>query len=373
MKRRPDPCLEWNSAHSLPEVKALRAFPVNLRIGTDTSNVPWRPMTRREAMAAMLVLAALPLPASPQPAVKPARIVILVYGARPAVPPPRSIFGIAFVQRLRELGYVEGRNISYETRWTLARAEDLSDLGREFALLRPDVILATGELSARAAQQLKTGIPIVLAYSGDPVLGGFAASLARPGGSITGVATLNEDTTGKLLELLLAVVPRRQRIAVLGNPSTPSYLSVLKNLQQAAREAGVALLPVEARSPDEIEQGFTRMAREKVRGAVILGDPLVFAQRQQLAELALKHQIASVYPAREHVEAGGLMSYGVDIVDGFRRAASFVDRILKGAKPGDLPIEQATTLELAINLKTAKALGLVIPLSVLIRADRVIE
>jgi putative ABC transport system substrate-binding protein len=257
-----------------------------------------------------------------------------------------------------------------ERHWTLGKG---TVLVKELAALRPAVILASGEPSARAAQQAAPSVPIVLGYSGDPVAGGFARSLARPGGNVTGVATLNEDTSPKLLELALTVVPGPRRVAVLANPTVPSYASVLKNLQNAARQAKVDLLLAEVRDAAQIEGGFARIAQEKLRAVVVLGDPLVFQERRPIADLALKHQVASVYPAKEHVEAGGLISYGVNIADGFRRAAGFVDKILKGAKPGDLPIQQATTLELVINLKTAKALGITIPQSLLLRADRVIE
>ena len=330
-------------------------------------------MNRRDTLLGLLALGTSPLAARAQTATKPARILILAHGKAPVPPPPRSVFGLAFISGLQELGYVEGRNIVVETHWSLADAADSAALAKELVARKPDVILATGELSGRAAQRASSTIPIVLAYSGDPVAGGFAKSLSRPGGNVTGIATLNEDTSPKLLDLLLAAVPGVARVAVMANPSVPSYASVTKNLQDAARRATVELLQVDVRTIAEIDAGFARMAREKLKAVVVLGDPLVFAQRRQIADLALKYGIASVYPARQHVDAGGLLSYGVNIADGFRRAASFVDRILKGAKPGDLPIEQATTLELVINLKTAKTLGLAIPQSVLVRTDKVIE
>lgn len=330
-------------------------------------------MNRRFALLGLLTLGAQARVARAQTATKPARVMILVFGKTPVPPPPRNVFGLAFVQGLRELGYVEGRNIVVEAYWTLTGVDDPTVLARELAARKPDVILATGELSARGAQRASSTIPIVLAYGGDPVAGGFANSLARPGGNMTGVATLNEDTSPKLLDLLLTVVPGIPRVAVLANPSAPSYASVTINLQDAARRAKVELLPVDVSKIAEIEPGFARIAREKLKAVVVLGDPLVFFQRRLIADVALKYGIVSVYPARQHVDDGGLLSYGVNIADGFRRAASFVDRILKGAKPGDLPIEQATTLELVINLKTAKLLGITIPQSLLLRADSVIQ
>jgi len=329
-------------------------------------------MKRRGALGMLAALAAAPLARAQSPA-RPPRIVILTWGPRPAVLPAASPFFHAFQQGMREAGHVEGKAFVVERHWTLGKAENLPDLERELAALRPAVILATGELSARAARQAAPGIPIVLAYSGDPVAGGFAKSLARPGGDVTGMATLNEDTSPKLLELALAVVPGLARVAVLANPGVPSYASVLKNLQDAARQAKADLALVQARDAAQIDEGFARLGREKLRAVVVLGDPLIFQQRQQIADLALKHGVASVYPAKEHVLAGGLMSYGVSIVAMFRQAASHVDKILKGAKPGDLPIQQATTLELVISLKTARSLGLAIPQSVLLRASEVIE
>ena len=326
-------------------------------------------MNRRDTLLGLLALGAGPLAARAQPAAKPARIIWLLLGPRPASTPLLNSYLDPFKQGMRELGYIEGETFVFEPRWTLGKVEELA---KELAAFKPDVIL-TAEGIVRAAQQAAPTVPIVLIYSGDPVASGFAKSLARPGGNVTGLATLNQDTSPKLLELLLAVVPKPRGVAVLANPSVPSYAAVLKNLQNAARQAKVELLPIEVRNATEIDSGFARLAREKVRAVVVLGDSLIYAQRRQIADLALKYEVASVYPAKEHVLAGGLMSYGVNLLDNFRRAAAFVDKILKGAKPGDLPIEQATTLELVINLKTAKSLGLTIPPSVLLRADQVIE
>ena len=327
-------------------------------------------MNRRDTLLVLVALGTTPLASRAQPAAKSARIVVFGFGG--PVTPATSVFFDAFKQGLRELGYIEGKNVVFERRST-SDPERLPDLAKEIVALKPDVILATGETSGRAAQQATTTIPIVLAYSTDPVGGGFARSLARPGGNVTGLASLAGDLGPKLLELLLTVVPKLPRVAVLANPSVSSYAVVLKNLQDAAQSVSVNLLSLEAQSAVEIDNAFARMAREGVSAVVVPGDPLVFAQRHQIAELALKNKTASVFPARQHVDAGGLMSYGVNIKDGFRRAATFVDKILKGAKPGDLPFEQAMTLELAINLKTAKVLGIKFPQSVLVRADQVIE
>ena len=328
-------------------------------------------MNRRDAVLAVLAVGFASLAARAQPAAKVARILYLIWGT-PSVPPARNPYLDAFKQGLRELGYAEGPSYVVETRWTLGKAENLVELAKEIATFKPDVILST-ETAARAAQQAAPAAPIVLAWSGDPVATGFAKSLARPGGNVTGMAALYQDTSSKLLELLLTAVPGLPRVAVLANPAAPYYASALRNLEDATRQANVNLLLIDAGSAGEIDSGFARIAQEKVKAVVVVGEPLVFRQRRQIADLALKYGMASVYPAKEHVEAGGLMSYGMNLADSFRRAASYVDKILKGAKPGDLPIQQATTLELVINQKTAKALGLIIPQSILLRADRVIE
>ena len=328
-------------------------------------------MKRRDTVLALLALGTAPLAARAQPAVKPARIIFLVFGPTPASPPVNPHLD-AFKQGLRDLGHVEGKTFVVESHWTLGKAENLPDLAKELAALKPDVILAS-ETTARAAQQAAPSVPIVLSWSGDPVATGFAKSLARPGGNVTGMSALYQDTSAKLLELLLIAMPKLQRVAVLANPAAPYSASAVKNLEEAARRANVNLLSIEVRSPADIDSGFARIAREKVMAVVVVGEPLVFRQRRQVADLALRYRVASVYPAKEHVEAGGLVSYGMDLADSFRRAADHADKILKGAKPGDLPIQQATKLELVINLKTAKILGLTIPQSLLVRADRVIE
>jgi len=326
-------------------------------------------VNRRDTLLGLLALGAPPLAARAQAAGTPARILFLFVGRATSPPPFLVPYLDAFKKGMRELGHIEGKTFVVETRWTLGKAEEIA---REIADVKPEVIVAS-ELSARVARQVAPTVPIVLNYSGDPVAGGLAKSLSRPGGSITGLATLDQDKSPKLLELLLAVVPEPRRVAVLANPATASYSSVLKNLRNAARQAKVGLLSIEARTPEEIDGGLARVAREKLRAVVVLGDSFIYMQRQQIADLALKHGLASVYPVKDHVLVGGLMSYGVSLIDCFRRAASFVDKILKGAKPGDLPIQQATTLELVINLKTAKALGITIPQSLLLQANEVIE
>jgi putative ABC transport system substrate-binding protein len=327
-------------------------------------------MRRREFVLALPALAAA-LAARAQPAAKPARIVFLVFGPAPASPSANPQLD-AFKQGLRDLGHVEGKTFVVASHWTLGQVENLPDLAKELAALKPDVILAS-ETTARAAQQAAPFIPVVLPWSGDPVATGFAKSLARPGGNVTGMAALYQDTSAKLLELLLTAMPKLQRVAALANPSAPYAAGALRNLEDAARQANVNLLSIEVRSPADIDSGFARIAREKVMAVVVVGEPLVFRQRRQIADLALHYRVASVYPAKEHVEAGGLVSYGMDLADSFRRAADHADKILKGAKPGDLPIQQAKKFDLVINLKTARALGITLPQSLLLRADQVIE
>ncbi len=332
-------------------------------------------MNRREAMLTALAVGAMPLALRAQPAARPSRIVWLLEGRPPGRPDgvlTTKPLVDALKQGLQEFGHVEGKTFVFERRLSLGKAEDLPGLAKELAAFKPDVILAN-EQFARVARQAAPNVPIVLNYSGDPVASGLAKSLAHPGGNVTGIATLNQDTSPKLLELLLAVMPESRRVAVLANPTVPSYAAVMKNLQNAARQLKVDLVSTEVRAAAEIDGAFARIAREKVRAVVVLGDTLVFVQRRQIADQALKHGMASIYPVKQHVDAGGLMSYGVNLADMFRRAAGFVDKILKGARPGDLPIQQATTLELVINLRTAKALGLTIPQPVLVRADQVIE
>lgn len=259
----------------------------------------------------------------------------------------------------------------FEFRWAMGKAERLPDLANELVALKPDVIVVPTTATARAVQQATATIPIVFVSVPDPVGSGFVKSLARPGGNITGLSNLTADTSPKQLELLLAIMPKLPRVAVLWNPTNMS--ASLKNFQTAAQSVSVNVLSVEARTPAEIENAFGRMIRENVRALVVLSDALFFLQRRQIAELASKNEMPSVFATRENVEAGGLMSYGANLAENYRRAATYVDKILKSAKPGDLPVEQPRTFELVINMKTAKALGLKIPQSILLRADRVIE
>ncbi len=279
----------------------------------------------------------------------------------------------AFRQGLRERGYVEGQNILIEHRSAEGKWERLPELAAELVRLRVSVIVAGGTPTIHAARKATQTIPIVFPVTGDPVDQGFVSTLARPGGNITGLASIAPELIGKQLQLLKEVVPKVSRVALLWNPATSSGPPQFREAEVAARALGVRLQSLTVRGPDEFEGAFLAMARERAGALLVTVDPMFLSRRTRLADLASKSRLPTVYGLREHVEAGGLMSYAANLADLFRRAAYFVDRILKGAKPADLPVEQPTKFELVINLKTAKALRLTIPPSVLIRTDHVIE
>jgi putative ABC transport system substrate-binding protein len=308
--------------------------------------------------------------ASPNRQRGPARVAVLGGGS----PEGTGYLIDAFQKGMRELGYVEGGNVLFELRYAYGKMERLPGLAMELVRLEPDVIFATNTAPARAAQQASATIPIVVG-TGDPVSAGLAKSLAYPGGNVTGLSGLNVDVGPKLLEMLLTSGPdlSLSRIANLGNPTNPNFVATLAGVRAAALVVGVEILSFEAKSPPEIDDAFSQIRLSGVRAVIVQGDAMFILQRQQIAKLAADGRLLSAFSYREHVESGGLMSYGENLVKRFQLAASYVDRILKGAKPADLPIEQATTFELVINLKTAKSLGLKIPNSVLLRADEVIQ
>ena len=282
-----------------------------------------------------------------------------------------SFLDEAFREGLRELGYIEGQNIVIEHQSPEWKYERLPGLAADLVRLKVDVIVAASPAATKAAKQATSTIPIVFTVSGDPVADGFVASLARPGGNITGLATIGPELVGKQLEMLKAVAPKVSRVAVLQNPNT--HRGVLRQAEGSARGLGVQLHSVEARTPSEIETAFATMRSQRVDGILVLRDALFRAQRAQITALAAKNRLPAVYGLREEAEAGGLMAYGASVPQLYRRAATYVDKILKGAKPGDLPVEQPTKFELVINLKTANALGLTIPPALLQRAEQVIE
>lgn len=279
----------------------------------------------------------------------------------------------AFKQGLRDLGYMEGKNIVIEYRVGEGRIEKLPELMAELLRLKVDVVFAFTTEGVKAAKDATQEIPIVVA-AWSPVELGVVASLARPGGNITGLSlTVGQDIYGKYIELLKETVPNLSRVAVLSNSDNRLNVLQLKETRSAAAKLGVTLLSFEVKEPGDIAGAFTAMKKQRANALTVLADPMLLGQRTRIADLAVSTGLPSIYGVLEHVEAGGLIAYAANRLDIFRRAATYVDKILKGAKPGDLPIEQPTKFELVVNLKTAKVLGLTIPQSILVRADRVIE
>jgi putative ABC transport system substrate-binding protein len=279
----------------------------------------------------------------------------------------------SFRQRLRELGYVEDQNIALFVRTAEGRAERYPDLAAELVQLRVDVILAQGNPALAALKQATPTIPIVMAQVGDPVGSGFVASLATPGGNITGLSNMAEGVSGKWVELLKEMSPKTTRLAVLWDPRLRAHTAMWKGIQVAGEALNVTPLAWEVRGPDDIERAFSAMSTERIGALVILPWPVAGQNRRLIVDRAATHRLPAIYAFREFAEAGCLMTYGPNNADLYRRAANYVDRILKGAKPAELPVAQPTTFELIINLRTAKALGLTVPPSLLLRADQVIE
>jgi ABC-type uncharacterized transport system substrate-binding protein len=324
---------------------------------------------RRLAVAISFLLLPALLIAEAQPAGKVPRIGVLLGGSPE---PSHSIEG--FRQGLRDLGYMDGQNIAIEYRWAERRLDRFPELASELVRLKVDVIFAPGTAAAQAAKKSTSAIPIVIATASNPVGDELIASFARPGGNVTGLTLFaGPEIAGKYLELLKEAAPGVSRVAVLWNPLTASHTAVLKETGAAARTLGLDLQPVRARRPDEIEGAFAAMSRAHADGLIVLADPMFQSLRARIADLATRGRLPAMYGLGEHTGAGGLMSYAASVPDLLRRAATYVDKILKGAKPADLPVEQPTKFELVINLKTAKALGLTIPPSLLQRADEVIQ
>jgi putative ABC transport system substrate-binding protein len=316
-----------------------------------------------------VMLFALGVPASAQQPKKVPRIGYLAGASRSAI----AFRAEAFRQGLRELGYAEGENITIEYRYAEGNFRRQKELGAELARLNVDVIVTSGPASTRAAKGATATIPIVMTFDSDPVGSGYVASLARPGGNITGLSTLAPEISGKQLELLKESVPKLSHVAVLGSSVNPGNAQVLREMEAAARAFSLKLQYLDILDAKNLEAVFRTVSNERADAVVVLAGTVIIGQRAQIAGLAIKRQLPSIYERREFVEAGGLMSYGISIIDLDRRAATYVDKILKGAKPADLPVEQPTKFELVINLKTAKQIGLTIPPNVLARADRVIR
>jgi putative ABC transport system substrate-binding protein len=318
----------------------------------------------------ILGMLALPLAAEAQQPAKTPRIGVLSARSASDFWPALE----AFRQGLRERGWIEGQNVVLEYRWGEGRYDRLADLAAELVRLKVDVIFAPGTAVTTAAQNATRTIPIIMTSVGDPVGRGTIASLARPGGNVTGLSfSVGFEIVGKQLELLKEVVPKVSRVAVPGNPGNPAHGPMLREAQVAGRSLGVQLQVLEARGPNEFDRAFAALVKQRVGALLVLSDAVYLLLRTPLAQLAGKSRLLTIYGFREHVDAGGLLAYGPNLSDLFGRAATYVDKILKGAKPADLPVEQPTKFELIINLKTAKALGLTIPQSLLGRADEVIQ
>lgn len=309
-----------------------------------------------------------PLGASSQPAGRIHRIGFL--WDTPAVWPHALE---AFRQGLRNLGWVEGQNIVIEYRWAEGRFDRLADLVDELVQLNVDLIVAPTSIYTGAAMRRTSKIPIVFASHADPVGSGHVASLGRPGKNATGLTIVMSETMAKSLELLKAAVPGLARVAVIWDPSTPSHRPGLKAVQETGPKLGMRIQPVAVRSAAEYERAFSSIVQERANGVLVLSTPLFMGGAKELADLALTHKLPTMFGPREHVEAGGLLSYSPDRADLYNRAATYVDKILKGASPSELPVQQATKFELVVNLRTAKALALTIPQTVLLRADQVIQ
>jgi putative ABC transport system substrate-binding protein len=328
-------------------------------------------MNRRDTVLALVALGALfgPRASLAQQPVKVWHVGFL----SPTTASLSSQNTAAFLKGMRELGYVDGKNLVVEWRFAEAKFERLPGLAADLVQLKVDVIVAVGSTAIGAAQKATSTIPIVMAAAGDPVGGGYVTSLARPGGNITGISSMGGDTGAKLLDLLRSAVPNLSRVAVLVTPASMTYRAILESIQAAAQSAGVKTLVTEASTPPEIENAFSMMAREKADGVIVATAEFFTLQQRQIVALAVKYRIPSMFGNRVYPEAGGLMSYGQNRTDNYVLAATYVDKILKGARPGDLSIEQPTKFELVINLKTAKALGITIPQPLLLRADELIQ
>ena len=328
-------------------------------------------MTTRRRVLSFLGAGALAAPLAGLAQGKVWRIGFLYYGSRDSALQTGRY--AAFLEGMRERGYAEGKDFVIEARFADGKVERLPGQASELARLRMDVIVATSNPAIDAARRTTGSIPIIAAISAEPVGAGIAANLAHPGGLVTGLYISSDELVPKHLELMAAVVPRMSRVAVLSNPSNPVHAGRVKAVQAIARKSGMKVLAVSANTPEDIERAFLTMARDGAGGLLVLGDTFFVQQTKQIADLALKHRLPAIFVSHDFVEVGGLMSYGENPTDNFRSAAVYVDKILKGAKPGDLPFERSTRIYLTINRRTARAIGVAIPEDLLLRADKVIE
>jgi len=328
-------------------------------------------MNRRGALGVLAAAALAPLAARGQQPNKVWRIGFLLQRHLNRVDSD-PMYG-SFTRSLRELGYVEGKNLSIEWRSAEGNSARLEELAAELVRLKVDVLVTPGTPASRAAQKATATIPIVMIGVGDPVGSGLVRSLARPGGNTTGLSVFIAEVGPKYLELLHSVLPRLTRVGILVNPTNTSHALVLKGVRASAERIGVTIQSLEADTPQGIAEAFAVMARERAGALIVAQDALFIQQKEQIAELAAKRRLPSISGNGDYVEAGGLLSYGQNLTEGPSRAAAIVDRILKGANPRDLPVEQATKFELVINLRTANAIGVKIPESMLLHATKVIE
>jgi putative tryptophan/tyrosine transport system substrate-binding protein len=327
-------------------------------------------MRRRICVLICLLLTAfLPAASGAQQPTKVLRIGVLTGGSASASSGRHD----AFRQGLREFGYVEGKNIIVEWRNADGKIVNLPGLAAELVRLKVDVIVTAGPQVTGVAKEATSTIPIVMAFDNDPVGSGHVASLARPGENITGLSTLSPELSGKQLEILKEVAAGLSRVGVLGTSTQPGYAQVAKEIEISAAAIGVKLQNLDILTPNDIEAAFRNARTGRAEAVVVLASAVLAPHRIRVVDLAVKSRLPAIYPYLEYVEAGGLMSYGVQVTELYRRAATYVDKILKGAKPADLPVEQPTKLELVINLKTAKQIGVTIPQSVLAKADKVIR
>ena len=326
----------------------------------------------RKTFALFLIVVVLDIGAAIAEAQQPGKVprIGFLASASPSVVSGRIE---AFQQGLRELGYVEGKNIVIESRYAEGKLDRLPALVAELVRLKVEILVSAGPIPTRAAKEATVTIPIVMTQDTDPVGNGFVARLARPGGNITGLSTLAPELSGKRLELLKEIIPKLSRVAVFGTSTMPGHAQSLREIELAAGAFKVQVQHLDVLGPKDIEIAFRAASKERSDAVLTLNSPILNSHRPQLAELAVRNRLPAMYARRESVEDGGLVFYGVSLLDLDRRAATYVDKILKGAKPADLPVEQPTKFELVINLKTANQIGVKIPESVLFRADKVIK
>jgi len=312
---------------------------------------------------------AVSTPAVCEPAAGAHRIAFINLG--PAAPNTKNV--AAFRAGLAELGYVEGKNLSIDFRWADQKVDRLPGLVNEILALKPELIVSTGgQLTARAIKAATTDVPVVF-ITGEPVAEGIVPALAHPGGNMTGFALLAGDLEAKRLQLLTQIIPRAKRVAVVWNPTQPAIEEIMRNVDAAGKRFGLTLVSWKARNKDELDAAFREIAKAKADALFVISDPVLGYERARIVEFAQQQRMPGIYFWREFAEIGGLVSYGANLAATYRRSALYVDKILKGAKPGDLPIEQPVTFELVVNLKTAKSLGITVPESVRLRADEIIE